>query len=165
VLVLLRTLAGGASKETIVQRLWGLSRYRPDRHDNLVRTTIHRLRTFLEPHGDWVTVTSSGYGLAVEVRAIGSFETNLSEDPALAEGDPLDLPMPRAGGRPREAAATHGERIILDRLGVAGSSSVPELARSLAMSESTVLRALRRLVKARRVVRSGSARATRYRVR
>lgn len=165
VLALLRTLDGGASKETIVERLWGLKRYRPDRHDNLVRTTIHRLRTFLEPHGDWVTVTSSGYGLAVEVRAVGTFETSEPDDPALAEGDPLDLPMSRAAGRPVQTAATHGERLVLDRLAVAGSSSVPDLARSLVMSESTVLRALRRLVKARRVVRSGSARATRYRVR
>jgi DNA-binding IclR family transcriptional regulator len=42
---------------------------------------------------------------------------------------------------------------------------VPELARSLELSASTVLRALRGLVEARRVERKGFARATRYQLR
>ena len=43
-----------------------------------------------------------------------------------------------------------------------GTASVPELIRALDMSESTLLRSLRRLVSAGKAARTGAARATRY---
>jgi hypothetical protein len=59
--LLLSLLASGdVSKETLVARRWGLKLYRPERHDPLIRTTIHRLRAFIEPYGSWVRVTPSG---------------------------------------------------------------------------------------------------------
>jgi DeoR/GlpR family transcriptional regulator of sugar metabolism len=54
------------------------------------------------------------------------------------------------------------EDVVLERLSELEQATVTELAHSLDASVSTVLRALRQLVKERRVVRFGKARATRY---
>jgi DNA-binding IclR family transcriptional regulator len=53
--------------------------------------------------------------------------------------------------------------MVLDQI-AAGATTVPEIVETLAISESTVLRALRRLVRARKIVERGAARATRYRL-
>lgn len=159
---LLRLLAGGSSKEAIVAGLWGLRRYAPARHDPLIRTTIHRLRALLQPRGHWVTVTEEGYGLAVPVHAFGApVDGELAELPAEDAGeDELFAPPPR---RARAAAPVDERDLpVLGQLARLGEATVPALARALAVSESTALRALRRLVRAKRVRRTGSARATRY---
>ena len=167
---LLRLLSRGASKEAIVAGLWGLRRYFPDRHDPLVRTTIHRLRAFLEPRGEWVTVTSGGYGLAASVHVIGANAAEPIEAPLVeVEDEALDdpLPAPRVATRAAAVAidpATADGR-VLERLRRDGEMGVPELSRALDLSESTALRALRRLVRGKQVARSGKARATRYRAR
>ncbi len=169
---LLRLLAGGgASKEAIVAGLWGLRRYSPERHDPLVRTTIHRLRSFLDPRGEWVTVTPNGYGLAVPVHAVGADLTGPLDAPLLEE-DSLEDPPPRpaAPRAPSRAAAAPQPALdpgtvdarLYTRLRERGTASVPELIRALALSESTVLRSLRRLVAAGKAARTGAARATRY---
>jgi hypothetical protein len=76
--------------------------------------------------------------------------------------------------RPRRAAAAAAPaavepaaptEAVYQRLGEVDAASLPELARALELSASTVLRALRVLVEARRVEREGFARATRYRLR
>jgi DNA-binding IclR family transcriptional regulator len=54
---------------------------------------------------------------------------------------------------------------MLDHLARVGEASVPDLARALGLSESTALRAARRLCAAGRIERAGAARATRYRLR
>lgn len=167
---LLRLLSRGASKEAIVAGLWGLRRYFPDRHDPLVRTTIHRLRAFLEPRGEWVTVTSGGYGLAASVHVIGADAAEPIEAP-LIEDEALDdpLPAPRVATRAAAVAAVIDlatpDGRVLERLRREGEMGVPELSRALGLSESTALRALRRLVRGKQVARSGKARATRYRAR
>lgn len=163
---LLRLLSNGsASKELIVTRLWGLRRYRPERHDPLVRTTIHRLRAFLDPRGEWVTVTANGYGLSVPVHASGAVDAGEPLEAPLPEDDPLDdAPQPTATPSPARDTAV-SDRRVHERLARMGEASVPDLARALALSESTVLRAVRRLLRAKRLARSGAARATRYRVR
>lgn len=160
---LLRLLAGaGASKEALVAGLWGLRRYVPVRHDPLVRTTIHRLRGFLDPRGEWVTVTAQGYGLSVPVHVIGGIEPAEPLEAPLPEEDPLGEPPPRASA----ARDTDGhDRRMLDHLARVGEASVPDLARALGLSESTALRAARRLCAAGRIERAGAARATRYRLR
>ena len=69
--VLLRILASGeATKERIVAGLWGLRAYHPELHDPPVRTTIHRLRAFLQPHGDWIEVSDGGYRTTVPVHLV-----------------------------------------------------------------------------------------------
>jgi tetratricopeptide (TPR) repeat protein len=161
---LLRILAAGsASKEAIVAGLWGLKRYWPERHDPLVRTTIHRLRGFLEPRGEWVTVTAEGYGLAVPVHVSGMADPSEELDAPLLDDEPLDEPAlkaPSAGGARATAALDLRVHQALLR---AGEASMPALAKQLGMSESTVLRALRRLVAEKKARRRGAARATRYR--
>jgi len=124
-----------------------------------VRTTIHRLRTFLEPRGEWVTVTTHGYGLAAPVHVHGAADHGEPLEAPLAGEEPLDEPR---GARGEAALA---EARVHDRLIRAGEASVPDLARALSLSESTVLRALRRLLGAKKVARSGAARATRYQAR
>ncbi|APR81507.1 Hypothetical protein A7982_06856 [Minicystis rosea] len=161
---LLRILAGGgASKEAIVARLWGLRRYRPERHDPLVRTTIHRLRGFLDPRGEWVTVTAHGYGLAVPIHEAGSADAGEVLEAPMPDDEGLDeTPPPIVVEAARDAAAVDGR--VLEKLMRMGEASVPEIARALAISESTALRALRRLVRAKKIARRGAARATRYHV-
>jgi hypothetical protein len=165
---LVRLLSNGvASKQAMVAALWGLRAYHPERHDSLIRTTVHRFRALLAPHEDWIFVAESGgYGCSAAIQFVGSVgePSDLTElEMPLAEGE---APEPVAGSATRVAAApqtlasrafglmTGGERL-----------SVRDVARSLGVSDSTALRALRELVTAKRVVRSGHARATRYRAR
>lgn len=163
---LIRVLgAGGASKERIVAELWGLRRYHPERHDSLVRTTIHRLRTFLEPHGDWVTVTDDGYGLTASVHVFGVAPTAIDD----VHLDDLAIDVVPPPARIARAALTDpngtADRAILAAIARSGQASVPALAQELTLSPSTVLRALRRLVRSKRIKRVGAARSTRYRMR
>jgi hypothetical protein len=161
---LLRLLAGsGASKEAIVAGLWGLRRYVPVRHDPLVRTTIHRLRGFLDPRGEWVTVTAQGYGLSVPVHVVGGAEPAELLEAPLPEEEGLAEPPRLAASAPRD---TDGhDRRLLDHLARVGEASAPDLARALGVSESTALRAARRLCAAKKITRAGAARATRYHLR
>lgn len=160
---LLRALARGATKEQIVAALWGLRRYSPERHDPLVRTTIHRLRALIEPRGEWVAATPDGYALSAELVLHGAAEP-LAGGERWAEADDLEVEAgavpPAFGGR----AATLEER-ALELVARDGSTSVPEAARALDVSASTALRALRRLVAQRKLRKTGAARSTRYRPR
>lgn len=162
---LLRTLAGGgASKEAIVGELWGIRRYHPDRHDSLVRTTIHRLRAFLEPRGEWVVVTANGYSIDADVHFVGRPPLN----ERLEEPHYLEAPFADEITEPTSAVATRAPVTVDDRVAArvaAGVVTGPEIARALGISESTALRALRRLVKGKRLLRRGAARATRYAIR
>lgn len=163
---LLRVLASGdASKEAIVSALWGLRTYRPERHDPLIRTTIHRLRAFLAPYGHWVTVTEKGYACGVPVHFVGAAESVDLETP-LVEGEAPDveIAMPAIAQR-TNLAETPEERVLEKLLQLEQRIGVRDLSRSLGLSESTVLRALRVLLRKKRVVRTGCARATRYQAR
>lgn len=156
---LLRILAseGQASKEDIVVGLWGV-RYRPERHDPLIRTTIHRTRAFLEPRGKWVSVTQQGYGLDADLRFAQHADAvvHVVSEPDVPE---VEVALPRAS--PSLAA----DELLLASLARLGPASVPELAQRLGVSDSTVLRMLRRLMRAKKIVRRGHARATRYQLR
>lgn len=166
--VLLRILASGhATKERIVQGLWGLRAYNPELHDPPVRTTIHRLRTFLQPHPNWIEVGDSGYRTTVPVHLVAGTEPALSETaPLWEEGEVPSLEPARQVATARVAPIVVGpEQLVYQRLVELDHASVPQLARTLELSPSTVLRALRTLVDERRVERLGFARATRYRRR
>ncbi len=163
---LLRVLASGdAPKEAIVSALWGLRTYRPDRHDPLIRTTIHRLRAFLAPYGSWVTVTENGYGCSVPVHFVGGAEGVDLETP-LVEGQAPEIEVaPRAIVQPARGAETPEDRVLEKLLQTDQRIGVGDLSRSLGLSVSTVLRALRVLVRKKRVIRTGCARTTRYQAR
>ena len=163
---LLRILASGdARKERIVLGLWGLRAYHPELHDPPVRTTIHRLRTFLQPYGAWIEVGDDGYRTTVPVLHIGA-AAPAESGPLWEEGlvPTLDRPR-RAAPAPAADEPPGASDAILERLSEVAAASVPELARALELSASTVLRALRVLVAGRKVERVGFARATRYRLR
>ncbi|MGE0869765.1 MAG: hypothetical protein AB7P03_14465 [Kofleriaceae bacterium] len=167
---LLRVLASGdATKERIVAGLWGLRVYHPEIHDPPVRTTIHRLRSFLAPHSSWIEASDGGYRVTVPVHLVAPPE----QAPL-----PVDVPLWEEGHVPplephhydvhtdtASAGRTDVTHRVLRRLEELESARVPDLARSLELSPSTVLRALRALVAERRVERFGFARATRYRPR
>jgi DNA-binding winged helix-turn-helix (wHTH) protein len=164
---LLRLLAtGDVSKEVIVTKLWGLRSYRPERHDPLVRTTIHRLRTFLKPRGDWVRVTEHGYEVTVPVISVGTddADANEIEIPLPEEEAPVEIAPRRLAPRRLASVASPNDRFFA-MLAQLGAASVGDLADAVGVSESTALRALRELVAEKKVVRTGFARATRYRPR
>ena len=170
--VLLRLLASGdASKPQIAAGLWGLNAYRPEVHDPPVRTAVHRLRTFLQPHGDWIESTGGCYRAAVPVHLVGRGEPPVAdsaprwEDGALPVAPPARSVCPTAAAPSAAAPASATSQAVYHRLREVEQASIPQLARSLELSQSTVLRALRTLVAERRVERVGCARATRYRLR
>ena len=166
--VLLRMLAGGeCSKERIVAGLWGLRAYNPEIHDPPVRTTIHRLRAFLQPYGQWIEVGEAGYRATVPIHLVSGAEPPAAEpSPLWEEGEVPALPPHREPTPARGTPVVDGpKQLVLARIDELEQATVPQLARSLELSKSTVLRALRRLVEERRIERLGYARATRYRPR
>lgn len=164
--LLLQILASGdASKERIVAGLWGLRTYHPELHDPPVRTAIHRLRTFLRPYDQWIVVAEDGYRTTVPIHTLSGAEPVSAPAAALwEEGEVPVLESHRAVAVDLEGTVddtpTH---LVYQRLTDLEHATVPQLARSLELSNSTVLRALRSLVEDRRVERLGHARATRYR--
>jgi hypothetical protein len=166
--VLLRILASGdASKERIVAGLWGLRAYHPELHDPPVRTTIHRLRTFLQPYVSWIEVSDTGYRTTVPVHLVAGAEPPVTDAaPLWDEGEVPMLRTQRERHVPRSDVTEMGPRqLVYQRLDEVDHATVPELARALELSKSTVLRALRTLIDERRVETNGFARATRYRLR
>jgi hypothetical protein len=166
---LLRILASGdSSKERIVGGLWGLRAYSPELHDPPVRTTIHRLRTFLRPYASWIEVSEAGYRTTVPVHIVTGHEAPPPGPEVAALWEEGEVPMLAARGElgPRNDVVELGpKQLVYQRLDELERASVPELARSLELSNSTVLRALRALVDERRVESHGFARATRYKLR
>ena len=169
--VLLRVLASGeASKENIVAALWGLRAYHPELHDPPVRTAIHRLRAFLQPHAAWIEVGDTGYRTTVPVQLVAGAEPALVDPtPVWDEGEvpPIELARPARPALARRSAsfAESSAQLVYQRLGELEQATAPQLARSLELSQSTVIRALRDLIADHRVERIGFARATRYRPR
>jgi len=166
--VLLRILAGGdATKPRIVDGLWGIRAYHPELHDPPVRTTVHRLRAFLRPHGDWIEVSEGGYRTRVPVHVVSREDLPLAEPvPPWEDGElPAIEPSRAEPAAPASAVADDARQVVFQRLRDLDQASVVQLARAVELSQSTVLRALRALVAERRVERIGFARATRYRLR
>ncbi len=162
--LLLRVLASGdATKEKIVAGLWGLRTYHPDLHDPPVRTTIHRLRSFLAPYGSWIEVGEGGYRTTVPVHLVSNRELAIEPAPLWDESEAPHLDVPREPSRhSAEPLADDPKQRLLRHFEDHDRASVPELAKALELSASTVLRALRELVDAKLVERHGFARATRY---
>jgi hypothetical protein len=155
---LLDALKGGAmTKEALVQNVWRIRNYAPERHDSVVHTTVSRVRTFLDPYGAWLQATPQGYELVnvdVILLAGESSETSAIEDevegltPSAAPPPMLDKQETRQGA-------------VL-RLLRNGPLSTSEIASGLKVSEMTAFRVLAELVKANKVERAGSGKNTRY---
>jgi hypothetical protein len=159
---LLREIAAGAGsgrafldKERLVLAVWGLPRYRPDRHDAIVHTAVSRLRALLGTAGHWIESRDGAYRLASHVAYRGL-------------GAPAEPAMPRdeAGSiesEPRETASEGSrEQALLAHLCRARSCSTAEATSVLGVSEMTAFRALRGLCERGLVSRTGKGRSTRY---
>lgn len=163
---LLQLLSSRASKPEIARALWGIRAYHPDLHDPPVRTTIHRLRTFLADHASWIVVEDGSYRSVAPLHVVRGELDDREPAPLWEDVHVPALEVPRELERsPPTSPAIDTKQQLVARLEEVTQASVPELAKSLELSASTVLRALRELVDDRRVERTGFARATRYQLR
>jgi hypothetical protein len=168
-ITLLRLLVNGSStKEAITFALWGLRRYHPERHDSLIRTTIHRLRTLLGRFGVWIeAVEGGGYRCSAPMVSIDTVGAGLDFgdiEPPLLEGQIPEVESPSISPNLRAQKATSSDRVLRVLTAQDRPMGAGEIANALRISESTVLRALRLLLKQKSAVSTGHARATRYTV-
>ena len=111
-------------------------------------------------------ISDGGYRTTVPVHLVSGREIAIEQSPLWEEGE-----VPTLGDALREPARVIAEtnddtkQLVIHHLEARERATVPELARALERSRSTVLRALRELVDERRIERHGFARATRYELR
>jgi predicted DNA-binding protein len=159
---LIATLGQGTrDKEALVNTVWRIKNYAPDRHDSVVHTTISRVRAFLEPYGSWLQATGHGYELVgVSVVQLG---TDASADASNAgthqESDaPSPQPAQATKAIDKQQARLAQARALFEQ----GPLSTSEVAQRLRVSEMTAFRVLAELVRSDEIVRSGSGKNTRY---
>jgi DNA-binding transcriptional ArsR family regulator len=150
------------SKEALLASVWGVSTYRPERHDSLVKTTISRLRAALGRDHMWVETVEGGYGIAPTVEVVAHGYELATEPSSLAELTTL------AGGKtddtPEDARAVRWARLAQE-LGQSSERSAGDLAVAVRASLRTVSRDLSEMNKQGLVERIGEGRGTRYRAR
>ena len=150
---LLRGIAAGArTKEALINEVWQLKVYRPEKHDAVVHTAISRLRLALDPHGSWIQVVGTGYALAPDVEVVEATEP--VDDPAIVVTATDDPTAPPSHGDPRRIAALELVR--------AGGAATRDVAEHLKVSDMTAFRLLASLVEEGLIERTGRGRNTRY---
>lgn len=143
-------------KEELVGAVWGLSRYRPDRHDALVHTAASRLRGLLGIAGHWIECRDGAYRLTPHV----AFRGLEAAPPARATAERATAERATEGTAEGEAAAQ--ERALLAHLGRVGPCSTAEIASALKVSDMTAFRRIRGLLDRGLVLRTGKGPSTRY---
>jgi hypothetical protein len=138
-------------KEILLATVWGITRYRPDRHDALVHTAVSRLRGLLGTAGHWIECRDGAYRLAPEV----AFRSCAPELTVVAAPE-------SAREAPAEGDAATREQALLVHLLASGACSTADIAAALRVSEMTAFRTLRALVERGLVVRTGKGPSTRY---
>jgi hypothetical protein len=138
-------------KESLLATVWGITRYRPDRHDALVHTAVSRLRGLLGTAGHWIECRDGAYRLAPEV----AFSSCVPDLPVVAA-----LELTREA--PAEGDAATREQALLGHLLASGACSTADIAAALRVSEMTAFRTLRALVERGLVTRTGKGPSTRY---
>ncbi len=80
-------------KEQLLAAVWGIARYRPDRHDAIVYTAVSRLRGLLGTAGHWVENHEGAYRLASQVafRGLDGAPAPVAVAPDLAQAAPAPL--------------------------------------------------------------------------
>ena len=142
--------SGPMAKEDLVQQVWRMKVYRPERHDALVHTAASRLRNTLGVHAAWITIGEHGYGLA--------------EGVTVEDDRTIESIAPHAPGAPPKAKGGDARRdLLLAELDKSESLSTSEVASLLKVSEMTAFRLLSALVSEGAVERSGQGKRTRYR--
>jgi tetratricopeptide (TPR) repeat protein len=138
-------------KEQLLAEVWGIARYRPDRHDAIVYTAVSRLRGLLGTCGHWVESRNGAYRLAAPVAFRG------------LDGGALCAPLVRAEPEPpSEADPASREVTLLAHLAQGGAGSTAEIASALKVSEMTAFRTIRTLLDRGLLTRIGKGRGTRY---
>jgi hypothetical protein len=143
-------------KEQLVAEVWGISRYRHDRHDPIVHTAVSRLRALLGTSGHWVESHNGTYRLSPEVAFLALGGSSIPASPA-----PSASPAPPEAAEGEPAAR---ERALLLHLGQGGSCSTADVASALKVSEMTAFRTIRALLDRGLLTRTGKGRGTRYTV-
>jgi Winged helix DNA-binding domain len=182
---LLREIAAGdgerrawLAKEQLVAAVWGIARYRSDRHDSLVHTAVSRLRGLLGTAGHWIESRDGAYRLAAHVafsglsRGLSTMGSRAAPGPGSSRGpavEGLEAAAAQATVEPAaegeiaaEGDAAARERMLLAHLGRDRSCSTAEVASVLKVSEMTAFRTIRGLLERGLVTRTGKARSTRY---
>jgi len=152
VLALLRAIASGVrSKEELVNDVWRLKVYRPERHDAMVHTAVSRLRKALEPHVSWVVQADNGYVLAPQVSLLEIGGPVAPRGPIPGEV----FPPARAKSDDRRA------RIVVLARRPQGVVT-REVCDLLHISEASALRVLGAMTAEGELERTGQGRSTRY---
>jgi len=159
--------AGPVTKEELVQRVWKMKVYRPERHDALVHTATSRLRNAMGRAGAWITSTDHGYALAEGVVIHDDRGADV-RDETIADGSarpppPSDGDAEPARSRSRHKAVDERRAVVLGALEREESMSTLDVARALHASEMTAFRVLSALVAEGVVLRTGQGKRTRYR--
>jgi hypothetical protein len=141
-------------KESLLAKVWGITRYRPDRHDALVHTAVSRLRGLLGTAGHWIECRDGAYRLAPDV----AFSSCVPDVPVAAA--PMWRELTREASTEGDAATR--EQALLVHLLASGACSTADIAVALRVSEMTAFRTLRALVERGLVVRTGKGPSTRY---
>jgi uncharacterized membrane protein len=141
------------SKEALLAEVWGISAYRPDRHDSVVYMAINRSRQALGPYRAWLENHQGAYRLqGAECRVLGVQWSELQEPDARSSAP--------ASGQPTQEP--EGPVVAVSFIRKHGHATTGQLAKELQVSEMTALRELQRLVAAGVLKRIGRGRATRY---
>ncbi|MCA9600820.1 MAG: hypothetical protein KC417_02275 [Myxococcales bacterium] len=154
---LLEALADGPkSRAALLQLVWGIAAYRPDLHDPPLYTAVARLRGSLDPCGDWIVTTATGYGLAPELEVVDFTSGSMDSVDAV----PVDATPPSAASAPTDDA-DRGER-VRTFLARSGAESCGRVAEHLGVSKASALRLLQEMVAKGEVIRRGRGKATSY---
>jgi DNA-binding transcriptional ArsR family regulator len=141
--LLLALRQGYRSRAELLAEVWGIQRFVPSRHTPTLHTAVSRLRLALgEP--EWVLTRDDGYALFEGVEVLDWAQ--LEETPSASAAPPPDA-------RAR----------VLELIRSSGEAGTSEVASTLGLSASTVLRLLRGLAEEGLLIRDGSGRSTRYR--
>lgn len=163
VVALLCAIASGAqTKENLIQKVWKLNVYRPEKHDAVVHTAISRLRNALGARGTWVRATDAGYALAdgVSVAFIEGRNVRTITQEEMTMGEPdIGASLP-----PRKPHDTDRKEAILRLVGSNGAIATKEVAEELKISEMTAFRLLSAMTGSGLLARVGQGRGTRYRL-
>ena len=161
---------GTGGKKDLVEAVWGYD-YHPLRHDPLLHATLGRLRKLLGTFGSWVEWDGEGYRLSAGVTVLlpGATKTPDSAHPlesakARSAGNaPSLVPAQEAAVSAADLKVLNARQIeILRYLKSNRFIGVTDCARLFGTSKITSCRDLTDLVKKRRLVRVGRARASQY---
>ncbi len=164
-LMLQRLARGRAHKQELVEEVWG-HRYHPLRHDNLVYTTIARIRKAMGVWENWIESDEQGYRLKPHVGVV-SWSPELARGPS-REMKTLEEPTNFINIKTAEGLNARQIRFLRDLSNAfcisenQTGTSVSEYADRYSVPKVTASRDLSRLAQMGRLRVVGKGRATRY---